>query len=113
MIQILALPLVAIALASSPGEGQYVFHRENVLGTSLDLKVVAATPAAAESAEGHVLTEIEREAKILSGYDPASEFSRWMKTRGEKVPVSAELFEILNSFDRYRALTGGALDPAA
>jgi thiamine biosynthesis lipoprotein ApbE len=60
-----------------------------------------------------VLSEIDREAKILSGYDPESEFSRWFQTRDESVPVSSELFEVLNRFDRYRELTGGALDPAA
>jgi thiamine biosynthesis lipoprotein ApbE len=60
-----------------------------------------------------VLAEIDREAKILSGYDQSSEFRRWMNTHGEAVPVSPELFEVLSRFDRYRTLTGGALDPAA
>jgi thiamine biosynthesis lipoprotein ApbE len=77
------------------------------------LKVTAANPAAAERAESRALAEIDREAKILSGYSPSSEFSRWMKTRGAGVPVSKELFDVLSRFDRYRALTNGALDPAA
>jgi thiamine biosynthesis lipoprotein ApbE len=98
---------------SSLGAGQHVFHHENVLGTSLELKIVAATPAAAKRAEAGVLAEIDREAKILSGYDAASEFNRWVKTRGEGVPVSGDLFEVLSRFDRYRALTSGALNPAA
>jgi thiamine biosynthesis lipoprotein ApbE len=113
MTQTISLPLVAFAVASSLGEGTFVFQHENVLGTSLELKVAARTPAAAAKAEALALAEIDREAKILSGYDPASEFSRWFRTRGESVPVSAELFEVLSRFDRYRALTGGALDPAA
>ena len=118
MIQTISFLLATIVFASSVhasslGGGLYVFHRENVLGTSLEVKVAAATLAAAERAETGVLAEIDREAKILSGYDPASEFNRWMKTRGEEVPVSEDLFEVLSRFDRYRALTGGALDPAA
>ena len=113
MTQILSLPLAALVMASSLGEPAYVFHYENVLGTSLELKVFAGTPASARSAEDAVLAEIDREAKILSGYDPGSEFSAWMKTRGEAVPVSRELFEVLSRFDRYRTLTYGALDPAA
>jgi thiamine biosynthesis lipoprotein ApbE len=113
MTHTISLPLVTIAFASSLGDGVFAFHHENVLGTSLELKVVARTRAAASGAEAGVLAEIDREARILSGYDPASEFSRWFKTRGEAVPVSAELFEVLSRFDRYRTLTGGALDPAA
>jgi thiamine biosynthesis lipoprotein ApbE len=113
MTQTISIPLVTLAIASSFGEGWFAFHHENVLGTSLELKVLAPTPAAADRAEAIVLAEIDREAKILSGYDPGSEFSRWFKTRGEIVPVSDELFEVLSRFDRYRTLTGGALDPAA
>jgi len=113
MTQTISLPLLAFAIASSLGEGIFAFHHENVLGTSLELKVVARTEAAADKAEAAVLAQIDREAKILSGYDPASEFSRWFRTRGESVPVSDDLFEVLRRFDRYRAVTGGALDPAA
>ena len=118
MTQTISLPLATLliascAMASSPGERQFVFHHENVLGTSMELKVMAKTAPAANGAEARVLAEIDREAKILSGYDPASEFSRWMKTRGEAVAVSADLYEVLSRFDRYHALTSGALDPAA
>lgn len=91
----------------------FVFHHENVLGTSLELKVIAANAAAADAAEAAALAEIDRQAAVLSGYTPTSEFSQWMKTRDRAVPVSTDLFEVLNRFDRYRSLTSGALDPAA
>src|SRR5215831_6591387 len=113
MTQAISLSLTTLMMASSLVEGPYVFHHENVLGTSLELKVIATKLAAAKNAEARALAEIDREAKILSGYDPDSEFSRWMKTRGEGVPVSKDLFEVLSRFDRYRTLTNGALDPAA
>jgi FAD:protein FMN transferase len=114
MTRIISLSLAAIIIVSSlAGEGQFVFHHENVLGTSLELKVVARKLPDAKRAETRMLAEIDREAKILSGYDPASEFSHWMKTRGESVAVSEDLYEVLSRFDRYRALTSGALDPAA
>jgi len=105
--------LVAAFVIASTGQRQYIFNHENVLGTSLELKVYAATPAEAGSAEAAVLGEIDRQAKIHSGYDPGSEFSCWRKTRDEPVAVSADLFEVLRRFDRYRALTNGALNPAA
>ena len=56
----------------------YDFHYENVLGTSLEIKVVAASPAQSEKAEKAVLAEFERESHILSSWDPDSEFSSWL-----------------------------------
>ena len=91
----------------------YAFHYENVLGTSMDLTVVAASAADAERGAAAVLDRIDRDARILSGYDPASEFSRWFATRGVAVPVSAELYDVLGMFDTWRDRTGGALDASA
>ena len=91
----------------------YVSHYENVLGTSLELKVVAGSPAQSQQAEQAVLAEIDREAHILSSWDPDSEFSRWFRTMDQPVHISPELFEVLNLFDRWRERTGGALDASA
>src|SRR5262245_17171535 len=98
MTYAISLPLATFALAHSLTPAPYVFQYENVLGTSLELKVVATSPMAAKQAEARALAEIDREAGIFSGYDPASEFSRWMKTRGERVEVSPELFDVMRSF---------------
>src|SRR5580692_3440085 len=86
---------------------------ENVLGTSMEIKLVAASDAAADRAEIAAMDEIKRLNAILSGYDPASEFSRWAKTRGQNVGVSPELMGALNLWDAWRTRTGGALNPAA
>jgi thiamine biosynthesis lipoprotein ApbE len=89
------------------------FQRENVLGTSFEMKVAAPSPAMAEAAEKAALDEIRREASILSSWDAESEFSRWFRTRGEAVRVSRELLEVLGLFDQWRERTGGALDASA
>jgi thiamine biosynthesis lipoprotein len=91
----------------------YVFHYENVLGTSLEIKVAALSEEQSEAAENAVLAEIERESHILSSWDPQSEFSTWFRTRGQPVRVSPELFEVLSLFDQWRGLTHGALDASA
>jgi thiamine biosynthesis lipoprotein ApbE len=91
----------------------YVSHYENVLGTSLELKIVAASPTQSEKAEQAVLAEIDRDAHILSSWDPDSDFSRWFHTMNQPVHISPELFEVLNLFDRWRERTGGALDASA
>jgi thiamine biosynthesis lipoprotein ApbE len=91
----------------------YANHYDNVLGTSMELKILATSDAIARRAEAAVLAEIDREASILSGYDPSSEFSRWFRTRDRAQPVSPELFDVLQRFDVWRVRTNGALDASA
>lgn len=99
--------------SQASSQHQYTFHHENVLGTSLELKFAASSLAEARKAETAALAEIDREAKILSAYDPTSEFSRWLKTSQQPTRVSPELFDVLNLFDQWRQRTGGALDASA
>ena len=109
--------LAAVILGANTQPGQsgrsYIYHYENVLGTSLELKVIAASEAAAGRAESAALAEIDREAAILSSWDPASEFSRWAREVGRPARVSAELLDVLGMFDYWRERTGGALDASA
>ncbi len=91
----------------------FISHFENVLGTSMELKVLTQSKTNADQTETLVLNEISRMSKILSAYDAQSEFSKWMKTSNTPVKVSAELFEVLQLFDEWKQRTGGALDAAA
>ena len=91
----------------------YVSHFENVLGTSLELKVHAYSEKQATVAETSALAEIERMSKILSGYDVNSEFNKWMKTSHQAIPVSKELFEVLSLFEKWKLKSNGALDASA
>ncbi len=79
----------------------------------MEIKLIAASDAAADRAEDDALREIKRLNAILSGYAPASEFSRWARTQGEALPVSPELMEVLKLWDMWRARSAGALNPAA
>src|ERR1017187_9228749 len=105
--------LTAGGSSIAPHGRPFVFNYENVLGTSLELKIGARNSAAADRADAAARREIEREARILSAWDSASEFSRWVATLGEAVRVSPELFETLSLFDEWRERTGGALDASA
>jgi thiamine biosynthesis lipoprotein len=91
----------------------FVSHFENVLGTSLEIKVKSTSEKQASVAEAAALKEIERIGKILSAYDAGSEFSQWLKTSGEARKVSPELFEVLSLFDQWRSRSKGALDASA
>ncbi len=110
----LALALTSV-VSSTTGLREEVFtsHYENVLGTSLDLKVLAPSRAQAENGEAALLKEIDRESRILSSWSPDSEFSRWMRTHNQPVPVSSELFAVLGMYDHWRTATNGALNASA
>ena len=91
----------------------FISHYENVLGTSMEIKVSAPSSSEDAKAETAALQEIDRLSRILSGYDPSSEFSHWLKSSGEAVRVSKELFEVLSLFDDWRSRTNGAMDASA
>ena len=100
---------------STAGARDQVFtsRYENVLGTSLDLKLSAPSHAAAERAQAAVLAEMDRQSRILSSWSPDSEFSRWSRTHNQPVAVSPELFEVLGMYDQWRVRTNGALNASA
>jgi thiamine biosynthesis lipoprotein ApbE len=108
----IAAGYLAVQLGPGGGRQVYVSHLEGVMGTSLEIRVEADSPRAAGRAEDMALDEIARLSKILSGYDPASEFSRWMRAAAVPTKVSPELVEVLAAFDDWRDRTAGALDPS-
>ncbi|AGA29979.1 DUF2271 domain-containing protein [Singulisphaera acidiphila] len=89
----------------------FTFFHENVLGTSLELRTKADTAEAASWAEERILREVDRLSAIFSGYNAASEFSRWQATSNVAIKVSPELFEVFQACDEWAARTGGAFDP--
>ncbi|MDB4882755.1 MAG: apbE 4 [Gemmatimonadetes bacterium] len=100
-------------LSRSPRVGRYAFHYEHVLGTSLELQVVATHADVAHRAESVVLAEVDRLAQILSGYSASSELSRWQCTHGVAVQISPELADVLEAAESWRVRTRGAFNAAA
>lgn len=92
----------------------YVSNYENVLGTSLELKVTSGSAQEVEKAEKAALAEIDRLSSIFSAYDTNSEFNKWMNhDLNTPVKVSKELFDMLNLFEQWKIRTNGALDASA
>jgi FAD:protein FMN transferase len=87
--------------------GEFAFHHEGVLGTSMELIVQAGDSASARECERQVLAEVERLRRILSTRDSASEISRVQS--GSPVE-SRELAELLAAYEFWRGRTGGAID---
>jgi thiamine biosynthesis lipoprotein ApbE len=112
MIHSIALSLLSLTPSASSANGLLTAHFENVLGTSLDLKIIASSEAAATIAESKVLAEINRLNELLSSMS-SSEFTSWSETRGESIEISAELREVLQHFEEWNVKTDGALNPAS
>ncbi|MES2472196.1 MAG: DUF2271 domain-containing protein [Pseudomonadota bacterium] len=99
----------AIAALMQPAQaetGTWRFHADHVLGTSLDLAVVASKPLAAALAIDAARTEIARLDKILSAWRSDSELMAL--NASETLAVSPELFAVITLCEKMRDTTGGA-----
>lgn len=83
---------------------------EGVLGTSLDLVIVAGSEAVASRAEQRILGEIDRLDPIFSTYRP-SEFQAFQETSHRWVEVSDDLAYVLERAEHWRARSNGAFLP--
>ncbi|NQT13927.1 MAG: DUF2271 domain-containing protein [Planctomycetes bacterium] len=106
----LAIALVAGSRAQSEA---HTFHYEDVLGTSLELHVNSPSVESDHRAEAAVLQEIDRLSGILSSYSDASELAALVDGPQTARKASRELIEVLEACDRWRAVSGGAFNPAA
>jgi thiamine biosynthesis lipoprotein len=98
-----AAALVAPAQAET---GAWRFHADHVLGTSLDLAVVAKKPLAAALAIDTARTEIARLDRILSGWRSDSELIAL--NAADSMTVSPDLFAVIAACERWRTISGGA-----
>lgn len=97
--------VVGTACGSSVSLGPDSFHFDHVVGTSLDGWVRGDATAVGAA----VVAEIDRLSRVFSPYDPDSELSR-LNDAGI-VPRSPEFFQVRDLFERWTALTDGALSP--
>lgn len=85
------------------------YSRSNdfVLGTNLDLVIVADTEKDADTVEAAILTEVSRLNAILSTYRTTSEITSLNSTNS--ATVSPDLFAVLKACEAFRAQTENAL----
>jgi len=100
-VALLAAPVVAHA-------APYQFHYDHVLGTSLDITVLARDEASALMAATAAKREIARLDAVLSAWRPDAELARL--NAGEGQSVSPELFDVLSRCEAWRQTTNGAFD---
>ena len=84
---------------------------ERVLGTSLELQILAESAERGRAAERVVLQEIDRLEAIFSAYRPDSELRRWQRTQISPESVSSELATVLQAAELWRQRTENAFHP--
>ena len=87
-------------------------HLEGVLGTALELQIVASFAVVGPQIEAAILAEIDRLEAIFSLYRLDSEFNIWQQTRDVDAQVSPELAEVLSRSEAWRECSHGAFNPA-
>jgi thiamine biosynthesis lipoprotein len=106
----LGLCLTATNLPN-PSLERYEFS-QRLMGISFDISVYAPNEAVANEAAEAAFGRIRKLNAIFSDYEPDSELNRLCKTAGtgQAVPVSRELFQILETSVELSEKSGGAFD---
>lgn len=112
----LLTPLQAFAVESTPtldlGQEQQLkshrFHRDYVIGTSLDVVITGVSKQDAKLALGAIEAEIAQLDQKLSIWRADSEISAL--NQNQSATVSKELFEVLAACENWRDKTCGAFD---
>ena len=86
------------------------FHRDHILGTSLDVVMTGVEKKDAKLAFIAIENEIARLDKILSVWRDDSEITALNQTITAKQKLSPELFEVIAACENWRSQTCGAFD---
>jgi thiamine biosynthesis lipoprotein len=106
------LMLIAGAvLHSAAVQAEWLSREEAIMGTRCAVELWAEDRAAGEAAIEAVLAEMRRIDAAMSTYKPDSEVSRVNATAGQgPVPISAELFSLIDTAEQYSELSHGVFD---
>lgn len=96
------------SLHSLPIAGNFRFHADHVLGTSLDVVIHTERESDARRAYAAIVAEIHRLDSILSVWRSDSEISQ-LNAKGRH-SASPELFAVIAACEQWRSKTCGAFD---
>ena len=104
--------LVGIApLYSAAVQAEWLYREEAIMGTRCAVELWATDRVAGQAAIDAVFADMRRIDALMSTYKPDSEISRVNANAARApVPVSAELFGLLQTAQQYSALSKGAFD---
>jgi thiamine biosynthesis lipoprotein ApbE len=100
---ILLATISQAGLSADPAPVQsFEYHHADILGTAMDLTVIAPGKDVADATEKSVLRELERLRLILSTYDDSAELAKFNAMPAEAtVTASPELLDALRQYDEW------------
>ena len=109
-ILILCSGLFAVNALGQPALQRFTFSEPH-MGTTVRIVLYAPDEATAKKAAAAAFARIAELNRIMSDYDPDSELMRLCKkSGGPAVPVSLDLFHVLQASEKYARLSDGAFD---
>jgi len=100
-----------LLLPGTAGAGDWLREEAAIMGTAVSVELQHADAAQGRALIARVMDEMKRIDALMSTYKPDSELSRVNATAANSpVPVSSELFRLIQKALSYSALTGGAFD---
>lgn len=103
--------LSALLLAASPVKAEWFQREEPIMGTSVSVELWWDEKAHAEKLMDAVMAEMRRIEAGMSPYIASSELSQLNAHAAERaMPVSEELFDIIDRSVFFSELSGGAFD---
>ena len=107
----LGLQTGAVSNPDSAGKPSRFEFTETHMECSFNIILYSTDAAVARRASGLAFARIAELDAVLSDYQPESELSQLsLKAGGSPVPVSADLFDVLEKSKYYHARTEGAFD---
>jgi thiamine biosynthesis lipoprotein len=106
-------PLVVLAttLCSATVQAEWLAREEAIMGTRCAVEIWAEDRTAGEAAIAAVFAEMRRIDALMSTYKADSEISRVnARAAQEAVPVSAELYALIETAQEFSRLSQGAFD---
>ena len=113
VVGLLALGLTLVSAADGPPRPRRFSFREPHMGTEFSLVLYTDDPAVATRASRAAFDRIHAIDVALTDYDPGSELMRLVaRAGGPPVPVSADLYVVLDRAKQLYDRSGGAFDPS-
>lgn len=107
----LGLPLFLFACSHLPDARVTVSDGRYVMGTVLEVTLVASDESVGRAVLAELFREVERLDRLLTVYDPASEISQLNRAAGQGPRrVAPEVAELLRRSGQWSELTSGSFD---
>jgi thiamine biosynthesis lipoprotein len=100
-----------LAFLSRPARGNWMSREDAIMGTAIRVELWHEERALGEAAIDAVMEEMHRVDRAMSPFKPASELSRLNREAAKApVPVSREMFELVERSIEFSELSEGAFD---